>query len=211
MALAKSTLENNLKKVFSDMKKAGDKAKDTDFSDGITKACKDFIEAGDITTVDAGTVSSGVFAGSGSGSISLTDSLMKTPIVTAMNSMKTMTTGGDSILATAIFSGLSAMVSAGKVETDVTGLTTPPPPATGTVPPSSGSAKGAMVCTYPTFVTELNQVFQDMIDKAGDGFNGDDYFADKLATLVNSYVSSGVVTTAGTGALSGTVGSGGIA
>lgn len=204
MSLVVKNLETKLQKVFSDMKSAGENAKDTDFSDGVSKACKDFIEAGSIKTTDAGTISAGVFKGDGKGSISLTDSLMSAPIVIAMTSMKTMTSGGDSILATAIFSGLSAMVTAGKVETNVSGTVTNT--SSGATSPMAGSAKGVMACSYPTFVTELNKIFSDMKDKD----NGDDYLAEKLASLVDSYTKTGIVTTAGTDTIAGSAGGGNI-
>lgn len=209
MALVLLTLQSNLKKVFSDMKNSGKNAKDTDFSDGISKAVKDYAESGTIVTTDAGTVSAGVFAGGGTGSISVTQSDMSSPIVTAMNSMKNMTTGGDSVLATAIFNGLNAMISKGKVSTDVVGVTTSP---TGSpVPPSSGKAEGKMVCTYPTFVTSLNSIFSNMKSKYKDaGFDGDVYLGNELGKLIDSYIKTGVVSTNGKDALSGTAGAGGI-
>lgn len=191
------------------MKSAGDKAKDSDFSSGIAKACKDYIEGGSIVTVDEGTVTAGEFLGSGKGSISLTDSLMSTPIDTAMNTMKSMTKGGDSVLATAIFNGLDSMVSSGTVKTDVKGVTTSP--AGSPVPPSSGSAKGTMECSYDTFVSDLEDIFASMKSRyAEEGFDGDAYLAKELATLVGKYTKTGKVKTAGQGELEGSSGKGGI-
>lgn len=207
MALVLAKLQSDLKKVFSDMKQ--ENAKDSDFSDGVSKACKDFVESGTISTVDGGTVSSGGFVGSGNGSISVTQSDMSSPIVTAMNSMKNMAEGGNALLATAMFNGLNSMISNGTVETDVTGVTTSP--AGATVPPSSGSAKGSMSCAYPTFVTELNSIFSDMNTKSDEeGFDGNVYLGDELGKLVNKYIKTGVVSTNGQGALSGSTGAGGI-
>jgi hypothetical protein len=40
------------------------------------------------------------------------------------------------------------------------------------------------------------------------GFDGDDYFAEKLSDLVNDYFTAGSIATSGQGALSGTAGSG---
>lgn len=213
MALSEDTLTEALTKVFRDMKNAKENAKDTDFSDGLSKACKDFAESGSITTVDGGALTSGagVFAGGGSGSISVTQTDMSSPIVTAMNQMKNMRSGGDSVLAEAIFNGLKAMIDNGTVKTDVTGATTSPMGVPG-LPPFSGSAEGTMTCTHPTFVNDLKKIFSDMNSKRNNkGFDGDAYLAEGLAGLVNTFISSGTVSTSGKGAIAGTSGGGSIA
>lgn len=211
MALVVKNLETDFKKVFKKMKDAGKNSSDSDFSEGIASACKSYIEAGEITTVDGGTVSSGVFAGGGTGSISLDDSLMSEVLDTATQEMKSMTSGGDNTLATALFSGLNAMISAGSVEIDVTGATTSP--SGSTVPPSSGTSKGTgLNCTDSGFVKSVKGIFQDMINKRNDeGFNGDEYLAEHLAGTINTYISTGTVTTSGEGDLSGVTGAGSIA
>lgn len=210
MSLDLSKLQKDLKSVFSDMKKAKDQAKDTDFSDGVSKACKAFVESGSVSTSDTGTVSSGVFTGAGSGSVSVTQSLMSDKIVTAMNQMKNMTSGGDDVLAKAIFDGLKDMVTASNtVSTDVTGTTLNP--SGSPVPPSSGKAKGSISITYAkdTFVSNLNKIFEHMIDNAQDSsFDGDVYLADELGTLVSDCVSANTVSTSGQGELSGSFGTG---
>ena len=120
MGFDKSQLKKDLKKAFNDMKS------DSDFAEKLSKACKDFGESGEVTTTDAGTVSSGVFAGSGSGSLSLSDSLMSSPIKACCELMKSLTSGGDAKLAEAIGAGILAMTSAGTVTTNVSGVTTSP-------------------------------------------------------------------------------------
>lgn len=220
MALVKNNLISDLKATFKKMKDDKDKASNSDFSEGIAGACKSYIEAGDITTIDGGTVSSGVFAGSGSGSITLDDSLMSDEIDSAISDMQDMTSGGDAVLADAIFSGLNKMISKGKVETDVEGSTTSP--SGSPVEPTSGTAKGTgLTCTDGVtedpnnpkdFVGKLKKVFQDMIDKRNDkDFNGDTYLAEKLADIINTYIATGTVTTSGQEALSGVTGTGKIA
>jgi hypothetical protein len=201
MALNKSALQSDLADVFSSMES------NSDFASGIASACKSYIENGEVTTEDEGTVSSGEFAGSGSGSVTVTDTLMSAPILTATASMQSMTEGGDAVLASAIFSGLNAMIAVAVVETDVTGETTSP--SGSPVPPSSGNAKGVgLSCTDSGFVSALEGYFSDMQSMTE---GGDDYFAEKLADVIHTYISTGKVTTSGLEALSGSAGSGEIA
>lgn len=203
MGFSKAQLKKDIKKVFEDMQS------DDDFAEGLAKACKDFGESGEVTTTDAGTVSSGVFAGSGSGGLTLSDSLMAEPIKTCCATMKTITTGGDELLATAIGTGILAMTSVGTVNTDVTGVTTSPQGSP--VPPSSGKAKGTITCQNADLISSLIQCFKDMKDNAfNEGFDGDDYFAGEMADYVNDYFTAGVIATSGQGALSGTTGAGSI-
>lgn len=203
MGFDKSQLKKDLKKAFNDMKS------DSDFAEKLSKACKDFGESGEVTTTDAGTVSSGVFAGSGSGSLSLSDSLMSSPIKACCELMKSLTSGGDAKLAEAIGAGILAMTSAGTVTTNVSGVTTSPQGSP--VPPSSGTAKGTITCTNADLIKGLKDCFQDMKGRAFEkGFDGDDYFAGELSDLVNDYFTAGAIVTSGQGALSGTAGSGAI-
>lgn len=201
MAFNKQTLINDLKKVFSDMES------NDDFANGIAKACKDFGESGTVVTVDVGAVSSGAFTGSGSGSLSLSDSLMSSPIITCCESMNNMIDGGDTLLANAIGNGLLAMTTAGSVKTNVVGTTISP---TGSpVPPTSGTAEGKIVCQNAPVISALISCFKDMKDKAhNNGFSGDKHFAEKMADCVSAYFISGVITTNGQGALAGATGSG---
>lgn len=209
MALNKNKLQTDLAKVFSDMKDAGENASDDDFAEGIAKAVKAFGEGGSVSTSDSGTVSSGSFVGSGSGSLSLTDSDMSTPIKTACTAMKAGS-GDDNTLATAIGAGILAMTSKQNVvSTSVTGTTTNP--SGSVVPPSSGSAKGTITCDNSDLIQGLKDTFSDMKSKAHDeGFNGDTYLAQQLADLTYDYFKNGSIETKGQGALSGTTGTGSI-
>jgi hypothetical protein len=211
MALVVKNLENAFKKVFSDMKEAGENATDKDFSEGISKAVKDFIDAGSVTTVDKGTVSSGVFVGSGTGSTTSKDSLMNGVVLPATATMKEMTSGGDNVLATAIFNGLKALHQASEVSTDITGTTTSPQGSS--VPPTSGKGKGTgLTCIDSGFVDSVNQIFSNMNSRRDEeGFDGDSYLAEQLALVTNSYIATGTVTTSGQGVLKGVTGNGKIA
>lgn len=211
MAFDKTSLENDIKQVFLDMKDAGEEATDEMFAKGLTQACKDFGESGSVATVDAGTVSSGVFAGSGSGTLELpsvsTSSGMGKIILDACTAMKTMNSGADDYLATQIGAGLDSMTLAGVVKTDVTGTTTSPQGAS--VPPTSGKAEGTITCVSSSLVNGLKSVFSSMFSKRNEeGFNGDEYFAEQMANYVDAYFKAGIIATAGKEALSGTVGSG---
>lgn len=219
MAFNKTQLENDLKKVFSNMLDKKDKVTDDDFADGISKACKDFGESGSITTVDTGAVSGGAmtFVGKGSGSLSLNDTLMSTPIKTCCTTMQKLTEGGDSLLATAIGTGILAMTTAATVETDVSGTATNP--TTGATTTMSGKAKGKIVCVNASLIQSLNSCFTNMYNKKFDksykdeynpNFDGDAYFAKEMASAVHTYFTSGSITTSGTGTLLGTVGTGSI-
>lgn len=199
--LNKSKLKSDIKKVFTDM------TSDDDFANGLAKACKDFGESGSIVTTDGGTVSSGVFAGSGSGNITLTSSLMASPIKTCCVTMTSLTSGGDDLLATALGNGLLAMTNAGKVETTVTGSTTSS--GGSQVAPYGGTAKGTISCSNTALIKALKDCFKDMKDRAFEkGFDGDDYFATKLSDNVYTYFTNGSVTTSGQEDLTGVTGLG---
>lgn len=199
MALNKATLENNLSDTFLDMES------DSDFASGIASACKSYVEGGTVTTIDGGTISSGVFAGNGSGSASVSDSLMSAQINTAIAQMKQVTSGGDNILANGIFNGLKAMLAQASVSTNVKGNVT----QGSSTSYMEGTASGTgITCTDAGFVSSLLDCFDEMKDKTS---GGDSYFASQLADIINTYVSTGQVVTGGQGAIEGSAGSGSIA
>lgn len=206
MPFVSATLENDLKKVFKDMKDAGEDASDDDFADGIAAACKAFGETGMVTTTDVGAVSAGAFTGAGTGTLKLDDSLMASPIKSACSSMKNMTEGGDNVLAAAIGNGLMAMTSAGEVNTNVTGTVIPPNPPTPV--PLAGTAKGTITCVPAPVISGLQAAYASMKSMT-DG--GDDFLASQMATLINAYFAAGIIATQGSGALAGSIGTGVIA
>lgn len=203
MALVKATLENDIKQVFKNMADAGENASDDDFASGIAKACADFVESGLVTTVDAGTVTSGIFAGSGTGNVSVDTSVMENILITACSSMKSMTSGGDNVLASALANGFVAMTTAGTVDTDIVGVTTSPMGSV--VPPSSGKGKGTITCQSAGILSSLNTAFSSMKTMTA---GGDDIFASALASAIETSVKAGVIVINGQGALTGTTGSG---
>ena len=201
MPLVQATLEKDLKKVFSDMKDAGENASNDEFSKGISEAIKKFAESGTVTTVDTGATAAGTYAGSGSGTLSLDASLCKNVIDTTTALMKTKE--DDAKLATAIANGIQAMTSAGTIDITSNGVLTPPPPATPV--PIAGSGKATIVCIPAPIVLALNAAFASMKNMTE---GGDDYLATQLATAVNAYYNANTVTGAGTGNLLGVVMSG---
>ena len=199
MALNKATLETSFLITFSDMES------DSDFASGIASACKSYVESGTVTTIDSGTISSGVFAGSGSGSASVSDSLMSAQINTAIAQMKQVTSGGDNILANGIFNGLKAMLAQAQVSTNVKGNVTQGSSSSYMEGTASGTG---ITCTDAGFVSSLLDCFDAMKNKTS---GGDSYFASQLADIIDTYVSTGKVTTQGQGTLEGSAGSGSIA
>lgn len=210
MAFNQSQLKSDITSVFTYMYENREEIEDGDkyFSEGIAEAIKDFGETGDVVTTDTGTVSSGVFTGTGSGSIALDSSLMSSVILSCCRQMYEDKDGDSDTLAQAIGDGIDSMVSSGEVSTNVTG-TTVNPSSGATVPPSSGTAKGTLTCNSSSLVSSLKTVFNSMYSRRTEsGFDGNAYFAEQLASFVNSYFTSGVVATNGESALSGTVGTG---
>nr|DAO97475.1 MAG TPA: hypothetical protein [Caudoviricetes sp.] len=204
MAFVTKTLETELKNVFSTMKS------DADFASGIAKAVKNFVSTGQVVTTDAGAVSAGAFVGGGNGTLKVDESVLKNQISTACSTMSKLTDGsGDTVLANAIGNGLLAMTGQAEVNTTVTGTVTTP---AGVPSALSGTAKGQIVCVPAPVISGLTACFFSMKAAAGnEGFSGDDDFASQFASLVTAYFTSGVITTNGQAALTGSTGTGAIA
>jgi len=201
MGLNASALESDILEVFQSMTDDDDKV----FSEGISAAVKNFAESGGIATADAGTVSAGVYAGAGSGGITVDASVSEQIIHAACVVMRNMTTGGNTYLAMQIAAGIHAMILTGEVETDVTGQVTPP----GGLPVAlNGSAAGTMTGVPLPMQTAFANAY-DAMDSMESG--GDEYMAAQMATAINTYMTTAVVATSGSGALSGSVGAGAMA
>lgn len=201
MSLVQSKLKNDLLSAFNSMTDGDDGV----FAKKVSKAVADYAKSGTITTVDAGTVSAGVFAGAGNGSISVDSSLCESVILAACKAMASMTSGGDTYLAAQMATGIDTMVKAGEVKTNVTGSAVPP---TGSPIPLTGSAKGKLICVPSTLQSAFSAAFSAMMNMTE---NGDTYLAEQMASAITSYFQTGVVTTNGQGSLSGSVGVGAIA
>ena len=209
MAFVVSKLENDLKKVFSDMKDAGENVTIDMFTNGIAQACADFVQTGSVTTVDAGAIPAGAFTGSGTGQITVQASLLKSALDIACNAMAGMPEGGDDVLANALGSGMFAMSGAAVVDTNIVGTVVSP---SGVPSPISGTGKGVIVCVQAPLVSSITSCFSLMKQNAGnEEFDGDSYFASELSKAVLAYWTSGTITVNGLAPLVGSVGSGTVA
>lgn len=205
MAFVTETLQLALYSVFNSMKDGNV----TTFSNGISNAIVTFVSTGSVITVDSGTVTSGTFAGSGNGTLSVTATSCASIIKSACDTMKDMSSGGD-YLAQKLGEGVKKMTEEGTVTTTVTGVLTPPPPAT-PVSPYGGRASGSISCSEISLVTALKELFKEMYNKKDDKtYDGNLEFAKKLATEINSFWTSGTISTDGSGNIEGSEGSGSI-
>ena len=206
MALNKVQLQSDFEAVFESMT---DGNEDT-FPNGISAAVVTFVSGGVVSTTDAGTVSGGTYAGSGTGQLTVTASACAAIIKKACTAMKTMTSGGDNYLAEEMGKGFRKMADDGVVTTTVTGTFTPSPPST-PISPYGGVAKGTISCSETTLVTKLKALFQKMYNQRGqEGFDGNKELAKELANEINSFYTSGTISTYGQGNIGGSSGSGAI-
>lgn len=206
MAFNKAQLQSDFEDVFESMT---DGNEDT-FPNGISDAVVTFVSGGQVSTQDAGTISGGVYSGSGTGSLSVKASACAAIIKAACTAMKTMTSGGDDYLAEEMGKGFKKMADDGVVTTTVTGTLQPPssaPPIT----PYGGTAKGSISCSEATLVSKLKLLFKKMYNqREEEGFDGNKEFAKELANEINSFYTSGTISTQGQGNLEGSTGSGSI-
>ena len=206
MAFDKAKLQSDFEAVFASMT---DGNEDT-FPNGISAAVVTFVSGGAVSTTDAGTVSGGAYSGSGTGKLTVTASACAAIIKAACTVMKTMTSGGNDYLAEEMGKGFRKMADDGVVTTTVTGVLTPPPPAT-PISPYGGVAKGTISCSETALVTKLKALFQRMYNqREQEGFDGNKEFAKELANEINSFYTSGSISTDGQGNIAGSSGSGSI-
>ena len=206
MALNKAQLQSDFEAVFESMT---DGNEDT-FPNGISAAVVTFVSGGVVSTTDAGTVSGGTYAGSGTGQLTVTASACAVIIKKACTAMKTMTSGGNDYLAEEMGKGFKKMADDGVVTTTVTGVLTPPSPAT-PISPYGGAAKGTISCSETALVAKLKALFQKMYNqREQEGFDGNKEFAKVLANEINSFYTSGKISTDGQGNIAGSSGSGAI-
>jgi hypothetical protein len=200
MALVQTVLKSALVSAFRDMVDASDG--NAVFAEKVSAVAADYAGTGNVTTVDAGAIPSGVFAGAGAGSFSCDASAAESIISAACGAMNAMETGGNEYLAAQMASGFNAMFAAGSVETTVTGTVTPPsaPPV-----PFAGSASGTLTGVPAAMQAAFLAAFTAMNDMAE---GGDDYMAGEIAAAVDTYLKSAVITTQGSGTLAGSTGTG---
>ena len=205
MALVVATLEQALVDAFDLMEntdwQVGDNPNEA-FAEGVAKAWKDFAESGSITTVDVGGIPGGVFAGAGTGSITVDDRPCADALVAACTQMQNMASGRDTFLAEKMAAALHSLITSGQVSTDVIGTRTPP---SSSPVPASGSAKGSMTGIPMPVQLGLIAAFTTM---GGMTAGNSAFLAAQLAPLTRAYLAAAIVTTNGEGSLAGSIGTG---
>lgn len=198
MSLIQSKLKNDLLTAFNSMTDGDDNV----FAEKVSKAVAEYAQAGLVSTIDAGAIPAGAFTGKGTGSISVQSSICENILIAACKAMANMTAGGDTYLATQMASGIHAMISAGEIKTVVTGTVVTP---SGVSLPMAGQAKGVMIGVPATIQAGLIATFSTMATMTE---GGDDYFATQAAAVITAYLKAAIITTNGTGAILGSIGSG---
>lgn len=210
MAFNEQTLKNNLSTLFAQMKEdtSGD---NTVFANGISTYISQFANTGSVSTTDAGTIAAGVFAGSGSGSMTSTPAACFATILAACLKMKTATDEekeqgvyDNKYLAQEVGKGIQQMADTIVVSTTVAGTTTP---SSGTPYTDGGQAQGQIQCNNGSLIQNLQTAFESMIN---DEEKDDDWLAGQIAQEVHTYFKQGSIVTYGQGNLQGSVGSGSV-
>lgn len=198
MALVITTIEENLTDAFKDMTDGDNKV----FSKEVSMAVKKYAESGDITTVDAGTISTGVYTGAGTGGITVDETICEKIVYAACTAMDNMKEGGNAYLAEKMAGGIHAMLLAGEVKTDVKGTVTPPSSSPVTL---DGNAAGTLTGVPAPMQASFFAAFNSM-----DGMKsgGDEYMAEQVYTAIDTYLKTAIVSTKGSDVLSGSVGTG---
>lgn len=202
MPLVSSVLENQLYGIFTSMKD-GD---NTLFAQGIATSVVTFISSGLVSTTDVGAISMGAFVGSGTGSIVATPSACQSTIKSACEQMNNMTEGGNDYLAGEIGKGIKQMADDANVITTITGTVTLP---NGVVSAMAGSGNGSIQCVDAPLVQQLKMAFKEMDSrKDEDGYDGDKILAQRMASAIDTFWKSGIVSTDGSANLAGSKGTG---
>lgn len=200
MALVELNLKNDLLTVFQNMADAKDG--DAYFAENVSAKIASYVQSGSITTTDTGTISAGVFVGTGTGSMSVQSGVCENVLSLACNAMRSMSAGGNEYLATQMALAIDSMMIAGTVNTTVSGTVTTP---SGVPSPITGNASGKFVGVSATLQGAFLMAFSAM-DTIKE--NGNDFLAGKIASAVTSYLKAGVITTQGELVLIGSVGTG---
>ena len=198
MALVANTLEKDVLSAYQSMSDGSNKV----FSEKLSAAVKKFAESGSITTADVGGVSVGAFTGAGTGKIKVDDSICEKIVYAACEAMNNMSSGGNAYLSAQLALGIHTMILAGEVDTDVKGTVVTPSGASTAL---SGKAKGTMTGVPAPMQATFTAAFNSM-DSMTSG--GDEYLAKQISIGVDTYLKVAVIKTNGSGALSGSIGTG---
>ena len=200
MALVSATLQADLYSAFNAMNDITDDSGNRYMAEKVAKAISDFVRTGQVTSTDAGTASDGgVYAGSGTGSMQISESNLKGKLQTTFEAKYE-----NNDLATHIASDIDDVCSASNTcSTTTTGTSTIP----GTSPhPASGSGKGTFTGAKVTIETKLKSCFSSMNSMVT---GGNMYFAQEFAVAVYNYLKNGTIAITLQAPMSG-AGSGGI-
>ncbi|MDR1127696.1 MAG: hypothetical protein LBL20_00145 [Treponema sp.] len=181
MALAKATLETKLKSVFASMRD-GSKT-NAWMASQIAAEIRVYILAGQVSTTDSGTAPAGVYAGAGSGTVTINNDNLGSALKTTFEAAY-----GNDDLAAHIAADINAACSASDtVSTSTKGTVTT---SSGSSSSFSGTGKGKFTGAKATIETTLKACFAAMnaLSKGGD-----DYFAAQLAAAVDAYLKAGSV------------------
>lgn len=184
MALVSATLQADLYSAFNAMNDITDDSGNTYMAEKVAKAISDFVKNGQVTSTDAGTASdSGVYAGSGTGSMQISESNLKSKLQTTFEAKYE-----NNDLATHIASDIDDVCSASNTcSTTTTGTSTIP----GSSPhPASGSGKGTFTGAKATIETKLKSCFSSMNSMVT---GGNIYFAQEFAVAVYNYLKNGTI------------------
>lgn len=200
MALVSATLQADLYSAFNAMNDITDDSGNRYMAEKVAKAISDFVQTGQVTSTDAGTAGDGgVYAGSGTGSMQISESNLKSKLQTTFESKYE-----NNNLATHIASDIDDVCSASNTcSTTTTGTSTIP----GSSPhPASGSGKGTFTGAKATIETKLKSCFSSMNSMVT---GGNMYFAQEFAVAVYNYLKNGTIAITLQAPMSG-AGSGGI-
>ena len=200
MALVSATLQADLYSAFNAMNDITDDSGNRYMAEKVAKAISDFVRTGQVTSTDAGTAGDGgVYAGSGTGSMQINESNLKSKLQTTFEAKYE-----NNDLATHIASDIDDVCSASNTcSTTTTGTSTIP----GSSPhPASGSGKGTFTGIKATIETKLKSCFSSMNSIVT---SGNMYFAQEFAVAVYNYLKNGTIAITLQAPMSG-AGSGGI-
>lgn len=198
MSLIPNVLQNGLLSAFDAMKNGDDGF----FAKKVSEHIADYVKSGNVLTADVGAVPSGAFTGAGGGSIQVQPSICENIVLAACKAMTQMTEGGNVYLAAQLAAGITSMMSAGSVNTNVTGSVITP---SGVPSPLAGTAKGIFTGVSTLLQGGFQAAFTAM-DSMKE--NGNGYLASEIAKAVTAYLKAGVISTQGQAALLGSAGTG---
>jgi hypothetical protein len=151
----------------------------------MAAAIKEYILTGQVATTDAGTAPAGVYAGAGTGTMTISADDLEEDLAETFENTEV-----NSFLAEHMATDIDAASSEDDtVDTDTTGtVTTPAGMASG----FAGKGKGEFAGSKATIQTLLNACFEIMNTMS---VGGDDYLAAQIAIAVDTYLKAGAIST----------------